>query len=128
MDNLTMEEVLAEYRLSLIQIHTLDFLLLSGLYLLVFLVGLAGNLVIIYLVSKLSAQAQHNTSRDRVLVNLCVADLLVILVCCPAAVASSGTKLWLLGAPCCKLLFFLQGSTLCTVQQDCVHRVTVLYK
>ena len=70
------------------------------LYCLIFLVGVAGNiLVIVVIISSRSMK----TTVNKYLLNLCIADLMVILVCMPTALADIFTKeVWYFGEFMCK--------------------------
>ena len=70
------------------------------LYCLIFLVGVAGNiLVIVVIISSRSMK----TTVNKYLLNLCIADLMVILVCMPTALGDIFTKeVWYFGEFMCK--------------------------
>ena len=74
--------------------------IVSILYCIIFLVGMAGNFLVILVVCRTSDM--RNTT-NFFLVNLSVADLLVILVCMPSAFLDIFSKeVWYLGAVMCK--------------------------
>lgn len=69
-------------------------------YAIVFLFGVFGNVLVIYVVL---TQKSMCTPTNIFLVNLSVADLLVLLVCMPSALVEFQAKeVWLLGTFMCK--------------------------
>lgn len=80
---------------------------LVSLYALVFLVGLVGNVLVVLALGRCNAGALP--VRNNLLVNLCVADLLVTLVCVPVSVTSVLWKAWLFGEAVCKAAAYLQS-------------------
>ena len=69
-------------------------------YALIFLFGLIGNLLVIFVVAK---NPDMKTSTNFFLVNLSVTDLLVILVCMPTALVDIYSKeYWYFGHAMCK--------------------------
>ena len=70
------------------------------LCIIVFLIGLAGNLLVIGVVSK---NAEMHSPTNWFLVNLSIADLLVLLICMPSALIEMQLQtVWLLGNAMCK--------------------------
>ena len=70
------------------------------LYCLIFLVGIIGNILVI---TVLSSTRSMKTTVNKYLLNLCVADLMVIFVCMPTALADIFTKeVWYFGEFMCK--------------------------
>lgn len=70
------------------------------LYCVIFLVGVVGNLLVIIVIVY---GRSMRTSVNMYLANLCVADVLVILVCMPTALADIFTKeIWYFGEFMCK--------------------------
>ena len=69
-------------------------------YVMIFLVGIFGNLLVIAVVCLSTAM---KTSVNMYVINLCVADILVLLVCMPTALAEIYTKeAWYFGPLMCK--------------------------
>lgn len=72
----------------------------TALALLIFLVGVLGNLLVILVVCRIRSM---RTRMNYFLVSLSLADLLVLLVCEPTAIMVLYTKdVWLLGEAMCK--------------------------
>ena len=66
----------------------------------VFLMGVVSNLLVIIVVSR---NAEMRTPTNWFLVNLSMADLLVLLICMPSAlIEMHAQKVWLLGEAMCK--------------------------
>ncbi|XP_013792887.2 neuropeptide Y receptor type 5-like [Limulus polyphemus] len=101
------EDTLEELNKKLYRIDDVSVLVLVSLYGVVFLTGLAGNSIIAYFVSK--TKHPHGRRRYNMLINLCVSDLMVILICCPMTMYTSITTVWHLGESLCKILSYLQG-------------------
>lgn len=77
------------------------------LYCLIFLVGVVGNSLVIFVIS---CCRRMKTAVNMYLVNLCVADLLVIMICMPTALAELFTRdVWYFGAFMCKYCFFINS-------------------
>ena len=69
-------------------------------YVLIFIVGVFGNLLVIYVINR---NPDMKTPTNYFLVNLSIADLLVILVCMPTALVDIYSKeVWYLGPFMCK--------------------------
>ena len=84
----------------------------------VFLVGLVGNVLVIVVVTRVR---EMKTSTNFCLMNLSIADLLVLLICQPAALLEFyGQEKWVLGDFMCK--YALRGLCLATscVSTHCV--------
>lgn len=83
---------------------TYEWLLIS-LHITVFIVGLIGNALV-------CVSVYHNhtmrTVTNYFIVNLAVADFLVILICLPPTVLWDVTKTWFFGSITCKLVLYLQ--------------------
>nr|QVK45669.1 G protein-coupled receptor [Proales similis] len=77
-------------------------------YSLIFLVGFFGNTLVI-LVAFFNQRKQHNT--HYCLVNLSIADLLLIIVCMPSAIIDLFAKeVWYLGGFFCKVIPWLENT------------------
>jgi hypothetical protein len=73
------------------------------IYLLIFLIGFIGNFLIIIIV-KYNKTLRHGT--NYCLVNLCIADLLLIIVCMPSAIVDLYAKeVWYFGYLMCMFSF-----------------------
>lgn len=78
-------------------------IMVTVFYSLVFLLGVVGNLLVIVVVSR---NVDMRTSTNCFLVNLSVADMLVLLVCMPSALVEVLARdVWLLGVSMCKYTF-----------------------
>ncbi|ELU04429.1 hypothetical protein CAPTEDRAFT_63132, partial [Capitella teleta] len=77
-------------------------------YLIVFVFGVIGNIIVIYVICALK---DMRTPTNIFLLNLCFADLLVIIVCMPSSLVEFHTHdVWYLGSFMCKLTPFLEHS------------------
>jgi len=76
-----------------------------GLHGVVFVVGLVGNLLVC-----LAVYRNHSmrTVTNYFIVNLAVADFLVILLCLPPTVLWDITETWFMGTPFCKIVLYFQ--------------------
>ncbi|RWS23665.1 orexin receptor type 2-like protein, partial [Leptotrombidium deliense] len=72
----------------------------------VFVVGLVGNILVC-----LSVYRNHSmrTVTNYFIVNLAIADFLVILICLPPTVLWDVTETWFLGSALCKIVLYFQG-------------------
>jgi hypothetical protein len=84
---------------------------LLALYLLVFLVGTVANVLLIVGMCKKSGSGILMTSKSNVVINLCVADLLLSVVCVPATAQTILFKSWDWGLVLCKFSIYLRYST-----------------
>ena len=76
------------------------------LYVLIFLIGILGNILVTIVIT---FSHSMKTTVNMYLMNLCVADILVIIVCMPTALADIFTKeVWYFGETMCKYFFKLQ--------------------
>lgn len=75
------------------------------LYSVIFFVGLLGNGLVCFVVIRVSYM---RTVVNIFIVNLAVADFLVLLVCLPPSVLTDITESWYLGEVMCKMVPFLQ--------------------
>ncbi|GIY12799.1 orexin receptor type 2 [Caerostris darwini] len=80
--------------------------ILIMLHLTVFVVGLVGNALVC-----VSVYRNHSmrTVTNYFIVNLAVADFMVILICLPPTVLWDVTKTWFFGSITCKLVLYLQN-------------------
>lgn len=80
---------------------------LIGLYMIVFVVGVIGNFLVCFAVWR----NQHmHTVTNLFIVNLAVADLMVILICLPPTVLGDVTETWYIGSVMCKIVMYSQVS------------------
>ncbi|XP_052781548.1 pyrokinin-1 receptor-like [Mya arenaria] len=78
------------------------------LYSVIFLVGVLGNLLVVLVIT---CSRRMKTAVNVYLVNLCVADLLVIIICMPTALVDLFAKeVWYFGPVLCKLVPFIEYS------------------
>lgn len=82
------------------------YLIVSIANTLIFIVGTIGNIMVIVIVTKVR---EMRTPTNLFLLNLSAADVLVLLVCQPAALLEFfGKDRWFLGEFMCKCLYLLQ--------------------
>lgn len=79
------------------------------MYLIVFVTGLIGNFLVCFVVWR---NRQMRTVTNFFIVNLSVADFLVILICLPPTVVVDITETWFLGRILCKIVHYLQVSSM----------------
>lgn len=81
--------------------------LLIALHITVFIVGLVGNALVC-----ISVYRNHSmrTVTNYFIVNLAVADFLVIFFCLPPSVLWDVTETWFFGSITCKMVLYLQAS------------------
>ena len=102
MNNLTEPTVLLEMPMHIILFGTIS-------YGLVFLIGIAGNLLVLVVLVK---NRELRTTTNYFLANLSVADLLILFVCVPSALHDLYAKeRWYLGRTMCKILPFIENCT-----------------
>lgn len=87
--------------------HTYEWILI-GTHTLVFITGLVGNALVCVAVYR---NHSMRTVTNYFIVNLAVADFMVILFCLPATVLWDVTETWFLGDVLCKMLLYFQVST-----------------
>ena len=80
---------------------------LIALYIIVFIIGLAGNFLVCFAV--LHNQHMHSVT-NLFIVNLAGADFLVLFICLPPTVLGDVTETWYMGAVLCKIVQYLQVS------------------
>ncbi|KAK2163053.1 hypothetical protein LSH36_86g00013 [Paralvinella palmiformis] len=78
---------------------------LIAIYTVVFVVGLIGNSLVCYVVWR---NKSMQTVTNCFIVNLSVADLLVILVCLPPTVLEDVTETWYIDSAMCKVVKYFQ--------------------
>ncbi|KAK7481334.1 hypothetical protein BaRGS_00027414 [Batillaria attramentaria] len=100
-------DILDEFERSFHGPPSYNKVILLSLYAPVFLVALLGNLLVLATVVR--ERMSLGKAKNLYLLNLAVADLLVTLLCMPAAVGTLIYRLWLYGVFLCKFTAFLQG-------------------
>ncbi|XP_075210523.1 orexin receptor type 2-like [Lycorma delicatula] len=80
---------------------------LIALHCLVFCVGLVGNALVCVAVYR---NRTMRTVTNYFIVNLAVADFMVILFCLPPTVVWDVTQTWFMGTLCCKIVLYFQVS------------------
>jgi len=78
---------------------------LTTLYVIVFLIGLTGNALVVYVVWR---NSNMRTVTNLFIVNLSIADLLVIVVCLPPTTLVDITETWFFGLAMCKIVHYVQ--------------------
>lgn len=76
-----------------------------GLFASMFGIGIAGNVLVCY--SVLSSNTMK-VALNYFLVNLSIADILVLVICLPATLSSDILQSWFLGEAMCKITTYLQ--------------------
>lgn len=75
---------------------------ITAIYILIFVIGIIGNAVVVIVVG---CSRNMRTTVNIYMVNLCVADFLVLLVCMPPILVELHTKdVWYFGPVMCKYL------------------------
>lgn len=73
------------------------------LYCLIFLIGVLGNILVVVVIT---LSRSMKTTVNKYLLNLCVADLLVIIICMPTALTDIyTTEVWYFGEFMCKYIY-----------------------
>lgn len=78
-----------------------------SLFFVTFIVGLVGNFLVIFSVWR---NEHMHTVTNYFIVNLSVADFLVILICLPPTVLGDVTETWFMGSIMCKIVQYFQVS------------------
>ncbi|XP_053207526.1 galanin receptor type 1-like isoform X2 [Panonychus citri] len=103
------------------EVHILEFIesqtnyretsviVISTLYLILFLIGGLGNACIIYWHVDTRSTYYQRTTSNLLVINLCISDLLVILFCCPFVAYVKNTSIWRFGETACTVVHYLQG-------------------
>ncbi|KAI1287779.1 Orexin receptor type 2 [Halotydeus destructor] len=105
--------VIERFRQSQFHFTEADVLILLGLYAILFVVGLAGNVFILTrlcrLNRKLISNKRYSSLFNPFLVNLCASDQLVLLSCCPLMAYSKATSFWHFGPMTCSGVHYVQA-------------------
>ena len=97
-DNITKPGVTPDFPRSFVVISTTFFIL-------IFLLGIIGNVLVM---SVVCFNRNMKTAVNLYLLNLCVADILVLTICMPTALAEIYTKdAWYFGEAMCKLSYYV---------------------
>ena len=100
------DEVLMSIRENFMMYREPPTVILVALYVITFLLGSVGNVLVIYIF----ARCRHmRTVTNSFLVNLAVCDLMVVFVCMPFSVAVEIYQNWIYGDVMCRLVNFSQG-------------------
>ncbi len=100
------EDFLTEIRSTFFMHKEIATAALVSLYTIVFILGLVGNCLVIYVFAK---NRQMRTVTNSFLVNLAVCDLMVVCMCMPFSVALEIYANWIYGDIMCKMVTFIQG-------------------
>jgi len=84
---------------------------LIAFYFVVFVVGVIGNFLVCFVVW---FDRRMRTVTNLFIVNLSIADFLVILICLPTTVLGDVTETWYMGSVMCKIIQYLQVRVLYT--------------
>ena len=76
-------------------------------YVILFIVGLVGNFLVCFAVWR---NLSMRTVTNYFIVNLAIADILVVIICLPPTVLGDVTETWYLGAVMCKIVHYMQVS------------------
>ncbi|XP_052238375.1 thyrotropin-releasing hormone receptor-like [Dreissena polymorpha] len=105
------ENNLTEQNSSKSEIHSPpEYIVISSsiFYAIIFIVGIVGNILVVVVIS---CSRRMKTTVNKYLVNLCIADMLVILVCMPTALVDIFTKeVWVFDEFMCMLVPFLENA------------------
>lgn len=105
-DDIIMMTWMEFYMKNFIRYKEPQIIALIALYIVSFLLGLLGNVLVIVIFTK---NSKMRTVTNSFLVNLAVCDLLVVLLCMPISVAYEAYQNWIYGDAMCKLVNFIQG-------------------
>ncbi|KAK2154908.1 hypothetical protein LSH36_254g03005 [Paralvinella palmiformis] len=105
-DWLSQESILDEIRKTFFVHQEPTTIVLIILYSLTFVLGIIGNVLVIYI---FASNRHMRTVTNSFLVNLAVCDLLVVCLCIPFGVAMEVYQNWVYGDAMCKIVNFSQG-------------------
>lgn len=80
--------------------------LIIFVYLVIFIVGLVSNVIVIFFIF---LNKRMQTMTNKFIINLAVADLLVLLVCIPVTISRFISEEWILGEFMCIFSNYTQG-------------------
>ena len=78
---------------------------LVAVFVVLFIVGLVGNFLVCYAVIK---NSQMRTVTNLFIMNLAIADLMVILICLPPTLLVDVSETWFFGEVMCKIFLYFQ--------------------
>lgn len=78
---------------------------LVAVFVVLFIVGLIGNFLVCYAVIK---NSQMRTVTNLFIMNLAIADLMVILICLPPTLLVDVSETWFFGEVMCKIFLYFQ--------------------
>lgn len=81
--------------------------ILVVIFIILFIVGLVGNFLVCYAVIK---NSQMRTVTNLFIMNLAIADFMVILICLPSSLLVDVSETWFFGEVMCKIFLYLQVS------------------
>lgn len=87
-------------------------IMLSSLFFIIGTVGIIGNFLVIYVV--LSDKRMRSSVTNLLIMNLAISDFVIMVVCVPDIVQFIMDSGWQLGTNLCRILRFLQVSSLYT--------------
>ena len=99
------DDIISEIKSHFYAYHQAPVAVLILLYIVTFLLGFVGNILVVYIFTK---NDKMRTVTNLFLVNLAVCDLLVVCVCMPFSVAVEVYVNWIYGEIWCKLVNFSQ--------------------
>ncbi|XP_014772633.1 orexin receptor type 2 [Octopus bimaculoides] len=79
--------------------------ILVVIFIILFIVGLVGNFLVCYAVIK---NSQMRTVTNLFIMNLAIADFMVILICLPSSLLVDVSETWFFGEVMCKIFLYLQ--------------------
>lgn len=93
--------------------------IIIAIYCVIFILGLVGNGLVCFVVVK---ETHMRSIVNIFILNLAVADFLVLLICLPPSVLADTTESWYLGDAMCKVVLFLQVScSFCILKRGKTH-------
>ncbi|XP_014664109.1 PREDICTED: orexin receptor type 2-like [Priapulus caudatus] len=95
-----------EFEDSLLKISQPTTIALVAVYAPLFVISLVGNVSVVLVVCRMHYMRKN---KNYFLVNLCIADLLVTVLCVPVTLANVIYRRWIFGRVICKLAAFSQG-------------------
>ncbi len=100
------EHFLTEIKKTFLMHNEVPTAVLIALYSITLLLGLIGNVLVIFVFAK---NRKMRTVTNSFLVNLAVCDLMVVCICMPFSVAVAIYENWIYGDTMCKMVSFCQG-------------------
>ena len=100
------DDIIGEVRRSFFMYKNPPTAVLIGLYAITCLIGLVGNVMVLYVFAR---NRHMRTPTNAFLGNLAVCDLMVVCMCMPFAIAIEVYYNWIYGDIMCKVVNFVQG-------------------